>query len=467
MTDRTISLTLNGQPVSLEGVHGNTTLLNFVRAQGLTGSKEGCAEGDCGACTVAVLEPQADGRGQYRAVNACLMLAAMAAGLEVWTADGIGEPDAMHAVQSALAGAGGSQCGYCTPGFVMSLFAEQHRQAHDGDSFDEASLVGNLCRCTGYRPIRDAGNTLRAPESGDPFLERARSARLEKHTLAMEGFYRPTTLEGLFGLMEAHPEARLVAGGTDLALEITTQFRRIETLISLEAIPELQVIREDAGTLEIGAAVPLTRLETELRGKLPLLDELWPWFASRQIRNRATLGGNLGTASPIGDAPVVLLALEAEVSLVGRHGERRVPLADYFTGYRQTRLERGEVIGAVRVPLAAPRRQAAYKVAKRGHDDISSVMAAFALHQNGDTITRARLAFGGVAATPARARQTEATLEGQPWNRATLERAKAVLATEFQPISDFRASKAYRERIIVNLLEKFWLEHGAGLEVVA
>ena len=468
MSQNSTSFVLNGNPVSLEGLDHNTTLLNFIRATGLTGTKEGCAEGDCGACTVALLTPNSSGKPEYQAVNSCLMLAGMAVGLEVWTAEGIGQPETLHAVQTAMASAGGSQCGYCTPGFIMSLFAQNYAGNLE---FDEAALVGNLCRCTGYRPIREAAHALPKPSQNDAFFERIKTSSVSKSAFVWNGFHRPETLAEVLHLLETLPNARVIAGGTDMALEITTAFKRFENLISLEGISELQAIVQTESHLEIGAGVPLSRLETELRGHVPLFDELWTWFASRQIRNRATLGGNLGTASPIGDAPVVLLALEAELVLVSRNGERIVPLSSYFVGYRKTLLRTFELIKTIRIPIGnlgtidgvEARRvsplQAMYKIAKRGHDDISTVMAAFHLELENGIISKARLGFGGVAATPVRALETEKMLIGQIWNRTTLEKAKKVLSLEFKPISDFRASASYRSRIIPNLLEKFWLEN--------
>jgi xanthine dehydrogenase small subunit len=474
MTDQTqpvANFSLNGVSVSLEGLDHNTTLLNFIRTSGLTGTKEGCAEGDCGACTVAVLTPDSSGKPVYQAINSCLMLAGMAVGLEVWTAEGIGQPEALHAVQSAMASAGGSQCGYCTPGFVMSMFAENYAGHPE---FDEAALVGNLCRCTGYRPIREAAHALPKPTENDVFLERQKNSSIRKSAFSLNGFHRPGNLSEALHLLETLPNARVIAGGTDMALEITTAFKRFENLISVESISELLEISETQTHLEIGASVPMSRLETELH--VPLLNELWIWFASRQIRNRATLGGNLGTASPIGDAPVVLLALEAELVLVSSRGERTVPIRSYFLGYRKTMLQTFELIKTIRIPLEnlgvvahgnapthghAPKQhlQAMYKIAKRGHDDISTVMAAFHLELENNLVTKARLAFGGVAATPIRALETEKMLIGQIWNHATIQAAKKVLALEFQPITDARASASYRVKVIPNLLEKFWLEN--------
>ena len=350
----------------------------------------------------------------------------------------------------------------------MSLFAQNYAGNLE---FDEAALVGNLCRCTGYRPIREAAHALPKPSQNDAFFERIKTSSVSKSAFVWNGFHRPETLAEVLHLLETLPNARVIAGGTDMALEITTAFKRFENLISLEGISELQAIVQTESHLEIGAGVPLSRLETELRGHVPLFDELWTWFASRQIRNRATLGGNLGTASPIGDAPVVLLALEAELVLVSRNEERIVPLSSYFVGYRKTLLRTFELIKTIRIPIGnlgtidgvEARRvsplQAMYKIAKRGHDDISTVMAAFHLELENGIISKARLGFGGVAATPVRALETEKMLIGQIWNRTTLEKAKKVLSLEFKPISDFRASASYRSRIIPNLLEKFWLEN--------
>ena len=464
-----LEFSVNGKKVWLETVDPNLTVLGYLRQQDLCGTKEGCAEGDCGACTVVVLEPGSSGNPVFCAVNSCLMLLPMAHGLELWTAEGIGTPSAQHPVQLELGGRGGSQCGYCTPGFAMSLFAEYYRAGRT--DAQEDALVGNLCRCTGYRPIREALHALEQPQADDFFLSRLEHSSVEKKALESAHFMRPVTLEGALLALEKNPEARLIAGGTDLALERTTAFKDLGVLISLEAVPELLEVSFLEDRVEVGAGVSLSRLETELGGFFPLLGELWPWFASRQIRNRATLGGNLGSASPIGDANVVLLALEADVVMarVGQSGlERRiVPLADYFLSYRKTALERGEIIEKIVLPRQNWTHQAAYKVAKRGHDDISSVMGAFALELDASgVILKARLAYGGVAAVPARAVQTESFLEGKPWNRSTLEGAKRVLEGEFSPLSDFRASREYRSRIIVNLLEKFFLEKSEMLRLV-
>jgi xanthine dehydrogenase small subunit len=456
-----LQLTINGQVIRSESTHPNTTLLQFLRSQGWVGTKEGCSEGDCGACSVAVR-----GEGGYQAINACITLLPMLHGREIWTSDGLARANGgvLHPVQQAMIEHGGSQCGYCTPGFVMSMFAEYYRA---GDGFDEHALAGNLCRCTGYRPIREAGAGLGAVPANDLWQLALKQPLVAIDSLSYRGFYRPTTLTEVLELLKQQPNIRLVAGGTDVALEITTMFKEIPVLLSLEAIAELQVVIETDQHWELGAAVPLEQLHQQVGGRIALLEALWPWFASKQVRNRATLGGNLGTASPIGDASVVLLALDASVKLVSLGGERLVRLSEYFTGYRQTLKQPNEIIQSIIIPKEPGSwRTGLYKAAKRGYDDISSVMAAFAIELNDDqTIKSARLAYGGVAATPARASSVEAFLLAQAWNEPTVQEAAVLLRQAFTPLSDMRASAKYRQALIGNLFKQFYQQNTQNHEV--
>jgi xanthine dehydrogenase small subunit len=459
-----ITLTVNGAPVHVADAPPTTTLLQFLRARGWTSVKEGCAEGDCGACTVALVESDADGAACYRAVVSCLLLLPLAADLEVWTSEGIAAAGALHPVQAELVRHGASQCGYCTPGFVMSLFAEYYRPGRQGSS-DEA-LVGNLCRCTGYLPIRRAARALGAPGPDDPFAARLRAPGPVRRPLgyAADGgrFHRPGSLDEALGLLAAHPDATVVAGATDLGLEVTKRFREFPVLVAVDAVPELQALGETPEAWEIGAAVSLGRLQRGLAGAYPALDQMLPLFASEQIRARATVGGNLVTASPIGDLAPVFLALDAEVRIAGPDGERRLPLADFFPGYRRTALARSELLVSVRIPrrpAAAAVRclSRAYKAAKSGRADISTVAAAFALHLDpAGRVLRARLAYGGVAATPALAASAQAALEGRDWDRTALEAARGALGDDFRPISDLRGSAGHRRRLAGNLLERFY-----------
>jgi xanthine dehydrogenase small subunit len=464
MDDEAFVLTINGAAARVAGVPPTTTLLQFLRAQGWTSVKEGCAEGDCGACTVAVVEAGPDGGAQYRAVVSCLLLLPMAAGLEVWTAEGIAAGGVLHPVQAAMVAHGGSQCGYCTPGFVMSLFAEHYRP--EGDGAGDEALVGNLCRCTGYLPIRAAARSLGEPTPDDPFLARLHrpgpGAVPLSYAAAGARFERPGRLDDAVDLLVEHPEARLVAGATDLGLEVSKHFRGFPVLIALDGVAELQEVRHDANGWEIGAGVTLSRLEEEVGGALPVLGRILELFASRQIRNRATVGGNLVSASPIGDLAPVLLALEAELCLAGPLGERRLPVDDFFTAYRQTALLQGELLVSVRIPDApAPgavrRLTRTYKVAKSPKADISTVAAAFVLHLDAaGTVLRARLGYGGVAPTPVLARGAQAALEGRAWDAAAVEAGRRALVEEFQPISDLRGSARYRRLVVANLLDRFF-----------
>ncbi len=460
MSQETLVFTLNGE-VETPRTAPTVTLLEYLRFTGRVGTKEGCGDGDCGACTVALVGADAEGKAQYQAVNSCLLPLGSVAGRVVVTVEGVAG-ETLHPVQQALVDTGGSQCGYCTPGFVMSLFAGYY----DGQLGD-TTVEGNLCRCTGYLPIRRAARSLQEPAADDPHLWTLQHAP-PLEPIAYKGdenaFFRPSSLDKVFGLMQSRPDAVLIAGGTDLGLELSHKSSRFPCLISLEDVVELKIIRAGSSFLEVGAGLPLSQIENKLRGLFPALDTMLYWFAARQIRNRATLGGNLGTASPIGDLAPVLLALNAELRLRNAGSERLIPLAKFFTGYRQTVLQKAEVLVSVLIPQTLPkgavrRLSEAYKVGKRGTDDISIVAAAFAIDLNADDrVVQARLAYGGVAATPARATSVEASLVGKPWNDKTVREAKAALQTTFKPLDDLRASAAYRNRLVGNLLEKFYSE---------
>ena len=451
---------LNGKPASLEGSRVHATLLDFLRERGLTGAKEGCAEGECGACSVVLVAPQ-DGGCAYRVVNSCLMFLPAAAGHEIYTVEALAQGGKLAPAQEAMAAAGGSQCGYCTPGFVMSLFAEQYRPGRSGPC-DPHALASNLCRCTGYRPIRDAALAL-GPAPDGAFRERmSRLAPVLGPAAYGDGearFSRPESLEECVAILAADPEARLLAGGTDLAVESNLRARRWGHLVSLEAIAELREFSETAECIRIGSALTLNEIAERWSGPPEAFREWLPLFASPALRNRATLGGNLATASPIGDGAPLLLAFDAALHVAGRDGRRTVPLAEFFTAYRRTVLAPGELITAIEIPKPLPALSRFYKVAKRRLDDISTVAAGLALDWNSaGRIVRARFAFGGVAPVPLRARAAEEAAMGERWNEATVARVQAVLARTLQPISDHRGSAAYRLAVAQSLIEKFWWE---------
>jgi xanthine dehydrogenase small subunit len=521
---------VNGRTRELGEVGGHVTLLEWLRGSGLTGCKEGCAEGECGACAVLVARdhgPDMPGRTRWVAINACLVPAAAFDQQEVVTAEGLGRPGRLHPVQREMAERGGSQCGYCTPGFICSMAAEYYRQdrrpvsggapngsgrrvtgspaqgpngsgitaaAHPGrtpgggaaaddehgpNGFDLHALSGNLCRCTGYRPIRDAAYALGKPEADDPFLARLTEPAPTPTATATSNergrYRRPASLAEALELLAAEPDAQLVAGSTDWGVELNIRHARAALTIGIDRITELREFSAGRDTIDIGAALSLSEIEARLSegsGRVPLLGELFPQFASRLIRNGATLGGNLGTASPIGDAPPALLALDASLVLASSRGEREVPVAGYFTGYRQSVKRPDELIKTIRIPLPVAPVTAFHKIAKRRFDDISGVAVAYALRlgdstgaargAGGGTVESIRIGLGGVAVTPIRALAAEQALAGRPWTREVVAAAAEEMARAGTPMSDHRASEAYRIAMLRNSLLKFYAENREG-----
>ncbi len=457
MTDD-VFVTVNGRPLAARAESATQSLLRWLQQQGLTGSKEGCGDGDCGACTVLLFEADAQGRPQARAVNSCLLPLGAVVGRRLLTVEGLAEGERLHPVQRAMADCGGSQCGYCTPGFVMSMAAGWC----EGDSGD-AVIEGNLCRCTGYLPIRRAMSALaQQPMTGDDRLAMERAAATPPAAAVLGAVHSPTRLDDALELKSAHPEFDWLAGGTDLGVELGRGRAKAAGYIALDRISDLQHIQVHANEVRIGAGVSLSRIEHELAGVFPMIDRMLPWFAGRQVKNRGTIGGNLGSASPIGDLLPVLLAADADVELLGRDGARHVPIAGYFTGYRTTLRRPDELITAVRLPLRPDWISTSYKLSKRPTDDISIVAAAFALSRKGDgEIVDVRLAYGGVAAIPARAIAVEEFLRGRVLDRATVEAACQRLREAFTPLSDARASADYRRSLTANLFARFVAEHAS------
>ncbi len=448
---------VNGRALPMGDVPAYVSALDWLREQGLTGSKDGCAEGECGACTLLVARPGVERPTEWTPVNGCLVPMAGLAGQELVTAEGLGSPEALHPVQSELVTWGGSQCGYCTPGFACSMAAEYYRPGRgvdDDEGFDLHALSGNLCRCTGYRPIKDAALALGLPAAGDPLAARCDQPAPEAVASRTSDFVRPATLAEALQLRAEG--AQVVAGSTDWGVEVNLRGTRVALSVAVDHLPELRELTTDDTHLSIGAALSLTEVERRLAGAVPLLDEVFPLFASRLIRNSATFGGNLGTASPIGDLPPALLALDATLVLVSPAGEREVAVSDFFTDYRATLLAPDELIRSVRVPLPLAGLTAFHKIAKRLYDDISSVAVAFALDVDAGVVRRVRIGLGGVAATPIRALATEAALVDQPWTEETVARAAAILAEEGTPMDDHRASAAYRSAMLGNSLRKLW-----------
>ena len=480
-----IQFLLNDQPTTLHHVAPSMSVLQYLRTVLVqVGTKEGCAAGDCGACTVVVGELGSGDPNnpclQYKAVNACITPLASLHGKQLITVEHLQHQGQLHPVQQAMVDCHGSQCGFCTPGIVMSLLAwwlgvQQGTSSSDRHGI-ELALSGNLCRCTGYQPIIQAAEQSLLNKR-DHFLQQQHEVvqqlqAFKSHpgieSLHPDGdFYLPGTASELARLLEAHPQAQLVAGATDLGLEFTQQLRQPTALIHTGAIKELTQIEDAPDQLIIGAAVTYSAAQPKLHQYFPAFADLLNRLGSLQIRNQGTLGGNVANASPIGDTPPVLLALNATLKLTSSQGSRELAIADFFTGYRQTALRAGEFIEAIMIPkLKANETLQVYKISKRFEDDISAVCMAIWMQrdnaQQGNAqqgnVQAVRIACGGMAAVPKRAHATEQALLGKPLSEASINLAKQTLGQDFQPIDDVRASAAYRLAVAGNLLTRAQLE---------
>ena len=484
---------LDGEVVHASALSPQTTVLEFLREHlGRTGTKEGCAEGDCGACTVVLAELDDGGDLRWRPINACIRLLPTIDGKALVTIESLKSGGVLHPVQQAMVESHASQCGFCTPGFAMSLFGLYKNADQCGRKEIDDALSGNLCRCTGYRPIIAAAQRMRElpPAAGwrAPGVdaqgrrvcnedERALATLLASLTRdatfdfehAGQRYFAPTTADELAALCTAHPDARLLAGATDVGLLVTKQHSDLGTVLYTGNVRELLATRKTPTQLEIGAAVSLTDAFALLGGHCPTLAEVWSRFGSVPIRNSATLGGNIANASPIGDTMPVLLALGASLLLRQGDTRREMPLEDFYLGYQKTARRPGEFLETVRVPLPAPDTELrAYKLSKRFDQDISAVFACFSLRREAPSpdarVAAIRIGCGGVAAIPKRALHCEAALAGRRWDGTAIAAGQAALDRDFEPISDMRAGAAYRRAALKNLLRRFHIETaGSGV----
>lgn len=473
-----IRFLLNGEMISLTEVKATTTLLDYLRLeQRLRGTKEGCAEGDCGACTVLVGRLHA-GQLRYETVNACIRFLASLNGCHVVTIEHLAGPDGrLHPVQQAMVDYHGSQCGFCTPGFVMSLYALWMEVPQPTALQVETAVQGNLCRCTGYEPIISAA--LAVNQYGLPAHDHLNTERetITAQLSAIRQAFRietgpeddrailPVDVADLAQVLVENPKATIVAGATDVGLWVTKFMRPISPVVFVAHLDELKTITRDAQALTIGAGVTYSESQQAIGAAFPHLSEYWDRIAGWQVRNMGTIGGNVANGSPIGDTPPVLIALGAEVTLQKAGGSRTLPLEEFFVDYGKQDREPGDFVASLRIPLPSKGQiDAAYKISKRRDEDISSVAVGISVAVKEGVITDARVAFGGMAATPKRAACTEAALIGQPWGQAAFEAAAQALPQDFSPLTDWRATSDYRLLVSQNLLRRFYLEQDGATD---
>ena len=491
MEAKTIRFIRRGEAVSVPDVPPDRTLLELLREDlACTGTKEGCGEGDCGACTVVIAEPR-QGQLAWRAINSCIRLAHSIDGMALWTVEDIAAADGtLHPAQEAMVQCHGSQCGFCTPGFVMSLFGMYQNHVRTGGTVTrelaQQELSGNLCRCTGYRPILDAAQKMaqlppaRVDEAAilsalgtlaatdvQPGNRAEKAASVPSGYPSLRtGYLLPTRLADLLRLRADFPHAQLVAGCTDVGLWVTKMHKQFGQVLDVTRVEELRRIAQEGDQLVIGAAVTLQDAFAALQAERPQLASFAQRFAGLPVRNSGTLGGNIANGSPIGDSMPLLIALGATLVLASTNGQREVPLEQFYTGYRKNVLAPDEVVAFVKVPRPQPGEfLRAYKISKRYDDDISAVCLVVRLLREGERVASVRIGAGGVAATPVRALQAEAALQGQAWTAEAAQRAADALRAEFKPISDMRASAAYRAEVLGNLVQRFWLE-SQGLQQI-
>lgn len=472
MTINKVHFLLNNEAVSIEDLDPNLTVLQYLREiQFKSGVKEGCASGDCGACTVVLAELDATNPKalHYKSINSCITFVGNLHGKQLITVEDLKEGAKLHHAQQTIVDNHGSQCGFCTPGFVMSSFALHKHNAKPSRQEVLEALAGNLCRCTGYRSIIDAAMTSSEANDDDSFARFYQQTvaaltqlqELPTPTLSGNGhnYQAPKNIDELATELTNEPKSTLVAGGTDLALSVTQNLNTIKKLVYVGNVEQLTTLEETDTEIIIGSALPYSQFIDTLHHYYPDLGEMIERIGSKQVRNTGTLGGNIGNASPIGDMPPALIALGATMTLHLAGSERTILVEDFFIDYKKTVLKPSEFIKSIQIPKPkAGQTLKLYKISKRIDDDISAVLAAMFIEQNGQEIAEVRMAYGGMAAIPKRAVCAETVLRGNELNKSNIALAKAALTQDFQPMSDVRASDKYRMTVAQNLIEKCYLE---------
>ena len=467
MTSNIVKLVYKNKIIEINNPDSNETILNYVRTKlKKTGTKEGCAEGGCGACTVVLGELKKNNIS-YNAINSCIAFVPSLEGKQLILVEDLISDDELHPVQKAMVNYHGSQCGFCTPGFVMSLFAMYKNYSFYKEDIIKDSIQGNLCRCTGYRPIIDSARSLNKASRFDHFSKNKKITldllrKIKQRNIAIindnKKYFAPKSVNELKNILKQEPNSTLISGGTDVSLIVTKERKDLNSLIYMNSIDELNYIKENNSYIEVGATTSLTNFESFIKKYFPDFSQILKRYGSVQIRNVCTIAGNVATASPIGDTLPLLLALDSQIVIQDKSKTQILPLNSFFIGYRKTKLKKGQFIHSIRIPLLKKNIFKAYKVSKRIDDDISSVCASFNIEINNNKIKKIRIAYGGISSIPKRAFNCEKILLNSFLSDQIINKAKKQLEKDFKPITDARASKKYRMEIAKKLLEKCFLE---------
>ena len=467
MVSDTIQFIYNNKIFKIKNPNPNQTILDFIRSDlKKTGTKEGCAEGGCGACTI-VLGELKNQKLIYKSINSCISFLPIINGKHLILIENLNSEKKLHPIQEAMVKFHGSQCGFCTPGFVMSLFAMYKNFSKFDDEIIDETLSGNLCRCTGYRPIIDAAKSLNHKRDNDHFkkdekkiinlLKKIKDQEIEI-SYKDKKYFAPKTLLSLKKILKKNSNSKFLSGGTDLSLEVTKQRGDIKNIISLNSIQELKFIKKTKNFIEIGSGVSLYEFQNIIKSYYPDFYNILKRYGSVQIRNVGTLAGNIATASPIGDALPLLLSLDSRIKIQTSKSIKIIPLSDFFLSYRRTKLKNGEFLFSVQIPINKQNHFKAYKISRRFDDDISSVCASFNFLIKKNIILKANIAYGGMSEIPKRASKIERALTNSVFSEDTFSKAKNLIDEDFSPIDDMRASKNYRADVAKNLMMKFFYE---------